>query len=282
MRIVVLGEDSFTAVVLESLLNEGHEIIHVFCPEYDNNFHAVLARICKFRGIPFDRVKNFNSKQFIDRLRRFQNTLDLIAICHFQKLISNAIIEIPKFGCLNLHPSLLPDYRGMAPQHWPIINGDKRTGVTVHFVDEGIDTGDIVVQEKIDISNNDYVSDVQMKMKKVYASIFVDAIEKLKEKQLHKVQKHIPGSYYGKLRLEDCQIHEDMDVEKAHNLIRGVSYPYFGARFGKYILWRAKIKDKRPNKRTEFEIKSGHEGILYLKKGTLLITRFGKEVNEKI
>jgi methionyl-tRNA formyltransferase len=101
---------------------------------------------------------------------------DLLISAHFQKIINKDIIAIPQLGCLNLHPSLLPFYRGMAPQHWPIINGERKTGITVHFIDEGVDTGNIVLQKEILIDDSMYVSDLQLIWTKEYQTIMCKAV----------------------------------------------------------------------------------------------------------
>jgi methionyl-tRNA formyltransferase len=238
MNLIVFGEDSFTSIVVESLLKKDHKILGVFCPFYNNKIHSRLETTCYNNNISFKRVTAINSDSFYEHLKEIQ--IDLIVICHFKKLISPKIIKLPKLGCINLHPSLLPYYRGMSPQHFPIINGESETGVTIHFVDEGIDTGDIILQKKININNQDYVSDLQNKMKTIYATIVVEAIEKLESNDnQYFVQKHLEGSYFGKLKISDCIINKHFTCQQAYNLIRAVSFPYFGARYNNLVIWKA-------------------------------------------
>ena len=240
MNLVVFGEDTFSSIVLESLISNGHNVLGVFCPYYENKIHARLELTCIKFDIPFERIADFNSDSFQSKIISFQ--IDFIIICHFKKLVSNKIIQIPSKGCINLHPSLLPKYRGMSPQHFPIINGELETGVTVHFVDEGIDTGDIIIQKNIIIDSDDYVSDLQNKMKLIYSSIVVEAIEKIENNSNDFItQKHLTGSYFGKLRKSDCKIDANFTCQEAYNLIRAVSFPYFGARFNDLIIWKAII-----------------------------------------
>lgn len=271
MKLIVFGEDSFTAIVLESMIRAGHEILSVFSPVYNNNIYKRLEFVCSKHKINFELIPDFKSADFLLKVQSLNP--DVICICHFQKLISNEIIKIPKFGCLNLHPSLLPEYRGMSPQHWPIINGESKTGVTVHFVDDGIDTGNIITQEEIEIGESEYVFELQGRFKKIYESIFVKALDNIKNVENHIVQKHLPGSYYGRLKLSECRITDGMDVLKALNLIRGVSFPYFGARYLNFILWKAEIYSTCDNHKVRFESKD-NIGYLYLKNGILRITKF--------
>lgn len=274
MRIILFGEDSFTAIVLQSLIDSKHEVVKVYCPLYDNKIHKRLQLVAEKNNIEFIQVNDVKSVEFIHELASLGP--DVIAICHFQKLIAKEIINIPKFGCLNLHPSLLPHYRGMAPQHWPIINGDLFTGITVHFIDEGVDTGNIIIQKRMEILPNEYVSDLQSRMKSVYSTVYVEALEKIADTSSHIEQKHLKGSYYGRLKVKDCIIDESFNINQAYNLIRGVSFPYYGARFGQYILWTAEIFNYDANDELGFLAYNEKEAILKLNDGTLKITRFNK------
>lgn len=243
MNIIFFGEDSFSAEVLERLILSEHNLLMVFTPMYNNNLHARLELICKKNKIEFLRVNNINSVKTQEEIRVLSP--DLIVVAHFEKVLQKNIIDIPKLGCINLHPSLLPNYRGLSPQHWPIIKGDEYTGITVHFINEGIDTGDIIIQKKIKIDKDDFVSDLQMKMKKEYGKIIVDAIEIIEKNNiLPIVQKSLTGSYYGRLTENDCKIDINGKALDAYNLIRGVSFPYMGAIYKKFKIWKAKLASK--------------------------------------
>lgn len=242
MRIVFFGEDSFSAVVLNSILDKNYCVLSVYSPFYENNQHARLNKVCIDNNIEFKRVNDVNSEIIESELKILSP--DIICICHFEKIVKKNILKIPKYGCINLHPSILPHYRGLAPQHWPIINGDEETGVTVHFVNEGIDTGDIIIQRKIKIKDDEYVSDLQKRMLGIYRTIMVEAIGQIWDNKKFKKQNHSIGSYFGRLKVDNCHIDLNDSVSKAYNLIRAVSYPYFGARLGDKIIWRAKIADK--------------------------------------
>ena len=246
MRIVFFGEDSFSAVVLESLILAKHKLVAVFCPYHKNNIHTRLKLVCERNEISFKRVPDINSEDVQNLLEHLN--LDLIVVCHFQKILKKNIIDIPKLGCVNLHPSLLPNYRGMAPQHWPIINGDNETGVTVHFINEGVDTGDIVLQKKIPIDLDTYVSDLQKNMLSVYRTIMKESIDLISKKDFFFIkQNHLVGSYYGRLKESHCIIDINKGYIEAYNLIRGISMPYYGAKFGDFRIWKASIAEKKMN-----------------------------------
>ena len=242
MRIVFFGEDAFSVIVLDSIIKSEHEVVAAYCPLYDNNIYKRLQSFCKRNVIHFERVSDFSNNNLIEKLKAFR--VDVMVVCHFQKILKKQLIELPKFGSINLHPSLLPLYRGMAPQHWPIINGDSETGITVHFIDEGVDTGDIIIQKKISIGQDDYVFDLQNRMKMIYATIVKDALMIIESQNgIYFKQSNVKGSYFGRLSKSNCIITENMSTQDAYNLIRGVSFPYFGARVENHIVWKAKIID---------------------------------------
>lgn len=282
MKIVFFGEDSFSVVVLESLISKNYEVLRVYSPFYENNIFARLQLICEKQKIEFVRVDDINS--IIIQNQIIKLSPDLIVVTHFEKVLKKNIIDIPKYGCINLHPSILPNYRGLSPQHWPIINGDQYTGITVHYINEGIDTGDIIVQRKIQICQDDYVSDLQMKMKKNYGEIIIEAINKIDTNKVMPInQNDNKGSYYGKLKENQCKIDVNGSVINAFNLIRGVSFPYIGASYKNYKIWRAKLASVEINKSKFFKFKENDiyfdadiGNYIKFKDGLLIIEKFNE------
>lgn len=237
LSIVFWGEDAFSNVVLESLIAANHQVKLVVTPWYDNLKYKKLEFTCLKHSIRFSRCTKINSEETYKLVKAVKP--DLCVITHFERLIKSPILELPRLGFINLHPSLLPWYRGMSPQHWPIIYGEKEAGVTVHYVDAGIDTGDIIVQERIPLGEGDYVSDLQKKWLLVYKYIVVEAINRILSGAEVTKQSHLPGSYFGRLTVEQCQIDLNDTVAKVYNLIRGISMPYHGAQLGDVIIWKA-------------------------------------------
>jgi methionyl-tRNA formyltransferase len=238
-NIVFWGEDSFSGIVLQSMIDNGLNIQLVVTPHYETLVYKKLENICKVHNLELLRVHDVNSVEVVKKISMIEP--DLCVIAHFERLIKKDLLKIPRFGFINLHPSLLPYYRGMAPQHWPIINGEKETGVTVHYVDEGTDTGNIIVQRKITLTNDMYVSDLQKKWIPIYHEIVVDAIKLICAGADTVVQSDLKGSYYGKLKENQCYIDISGSVARAFNMVRGLSLPYMGARFGNIIIYKAHI-----------------------------------------
>ena len=280
MRIIFFGEDSFSNVVLQSLIDVKHEILLVVTPFYENLIYKKLELTSRKHDIPFIRCKNINGNDFIELVK--SKKPDLIVSAHFEKLIKKELLSIPSKGCINLHPSLLPYYRGMAPQHWPLVNREDYTAVTVHFIDEGIDTGDIILQKKAELCDTMYVSDLQVKFLKIYKSIVRDAVTLIETGDfIAKKQSPLIGSYYKKLKRNECEILEDFDVQKAYAYVRAFSKPYYGAFFKDIIIWRAHILTEAASMEMRNNNMIGlhnlHDrNVLILKNGVLIIDKYEK------
>lgn len=247
LNIVFWGEDSFSDVVLKSLVRAGCQVRLVISPLYDNSIYKRLENTCRKFDIPFRRYPNVNSDEVLEQVKTVSP--DLCVIAHFEKIIKPPLLEIPRLGFINLHPSLLPDYRGLAPQHWPIINGESKTGVTVHYVDSGIDTGDIILQEHIEISQDMYVSDLQERWIGIYSHIVIDAIQRILNHSPVIPQPAKTGRYYGKLKEEQCRFKLTDNCGYVYNLIRGVSMPYHGAEINNILLWKVHYPDSATQNR---------------------------------
>jgi len=279
MRIVFFGEDSFSNAVLLSLINAKHEIVLVATPQYDNIIYKKLQMTSRKYSIPFVRSKNINESNFVELIRNVAP--ELIVSAHFEKLIKKELINIPSKGCINLHPSLLPNYRGMAPQHWPIVNREEFTAVTVHFINEGIDTGDIILQEKIYINESMYVSDLLSSFLVIYKFIVKDAVALIEIGKVEvKKQSHLKGSYYPKLKRLDCEILPEFDTHKAYAYIRAFSKPCFGAFYQSVIIWQAHFPTEKDHKAINSKQIGIHKidgmRVLILKDGALIIDKYEK------
>jgi methionyl-tRNA formyltransferase len=281
LKVAFFGEDSFSAIVLESLIPH-HDVCLVVTPYYENLVYKRLEAICKKYDISFLRARRINDEETYKFVKVHQP--DLCVITHFERLIKHPLLDVPRMGFINLHPAMLPDYRGMAPQHWPLINGETKTGVTVHYVDETADTGDIIIQEPILLSPNDYVTDLQKKWMKVYKHIMVEAIERISDPMFKpQKQSHLIGRYYNKLKESECLISDEMKPQDAYNLIRGVSMPYYGARYKDTIIWRAHLpNDIEINMLNQHNLNIGMNiiestgSVLQLKNGCLIIDKSQK------
>jgi methionyl-tRNA formyltransferase len=178
--------------------------------------------------------------------------LDFIIICGWRTLIDNKINNYLKFGLIAAHDSLLPKYRGFAPINWSIINGEKKSGVTLFYINSGeVDSGDIILQKEVDISPEDYAIDVYMKVIQATIDCFLsvfDIIDKMHELP-RMTQDESLATYTCKRMPEDGKINWNLDSYSIYNLIRAIAPPYPGAfcEFDckKYIIRKAKIGNKK-------------------------------------
>lgn len=243
MNLVLFGEDIFTATVLQSLVDAKFKVQLIVCPFYDNNNHNSIQRIAQINHIEFIREKDVNSDVVKEKITNIHP--DLIVSVHLRKILRKEIFSLAKHGAINMHPSLLPKYRGLSPQHQVLIHGESESGVTIHFIEEGIDTGDIVAQQKFEIKPTDYIADVQFKMLAIYKTLMVDALNLLQSDNFKAIkQSENDISYFGPLKKKDREININASKNEVFNLIRAVSMPYEGAFYGKYTIWTSDFIDK--------------------------------------
>lgn len=166
--------------------------------------------------------KNLKDQNFINKIKELNP--DLIVVVAF-KILPKEIWEIPKKGTINLHASLLPDYRGAAPINWAIINGEKKTGLSTFFIDEKVDTGEIILQKEIEIENQENFSSLYDRMKKIGADLLLQTVQLLENGNFKcKIQKNIGSKKLApKIFKEDCVINWNDKKENIVNFIRGLS-----------------------------------------------------------
>lgn len=267
MKIAVFGEDGFSGIVIDSLIERGHDVQIIITPFYDTSIYLNLERVAKNHDIPFLREKDVNSEMINICLKKLHP--ELIVTVHLRKILQKNIFSLAEKGAINVHPSLLPKYRGMSPQHQALIHGDREAGVTVHFIDEGVDTGNIIIQDTFPISEDDYIVDVQLKVMDVYKSIVVRSVE-LIENGLFKgyEQNHSDISYFGPIRRSDREIDLSKTTRDIYNLIRAVSMPYKGAFYKEFTIWTSYYPDAPSRERLKQEYSS--PGV-YLRSSDLII-----------
>ncbi len=243
-RFIFFGEDVFSLAVLESLVDCSLALqpIATVMLEPNSVSGRRLIEYCENRDIPLINTRSVRAEDFIAQFDKLD--YDLIVSAHFQRILPPRIFSRARFGALNLHPSLLPKYRGMSPQHWPIILGDAETGVTVHRIDDGVDTGRIIRQVRIPLEPEIYIHQLQTKFLSVYRTIMVEAVERLFFGESGEEQPTTDISYFHKIQNSDMEIKADMNVTRAYSLIRAFSFPYSGAKFENITILKAKLVDE--------------------------------------
>jgi methionyl-tRNA formyltransferase len=229
MRIIFFGTPSFAIPALNALLHAGEEVIAVVTqPDKRKGRDRLLSPpplkdVAVEKGIQVRQPINFKDTSFLDELNSLEP--DLIVVVAYGKILPPRILSLPVHGCINIHASLLPNYRGAAPIQWAIIKGEKRTGITTMLMDEGLDTGDILLQEDLDISPDDTADTLGQKLSETGASLLIKTIEKLKDGSLHPVPQTGTPSYAPPLRKKDGRINYTSAAEDIRNMVRGM-YPW--------------------------------------------------------
>lgn len=229
MKIVFMGTPDFAKESLEAVYNAGHEILAVV-----TNPDRPKGRGMKLVASPvkeFALEKNLkiyqpekvkNNVEFIEEIKRFKP--DVICVVAYGKILPKEILEISKFGCINVHGSLLPQYRGAAPIQWAVLNGDKTTGITTMYMDTGMDTGDMILKEKIEIGEDDTTGDVWEKLSKIGADLLVKTLKQIEEGTAPRIPQGTDFSMAPMLDKEMSKIDwESKDAKQIKNLVRGLN-----------------------------------------------------------
>ncbi len=168
-----------------------------------------------------------NNLKFIEEIKQINP--DLICVVAYGKILPKDFLEIPKMGCVNVHPSLLPKYRGAAPIQWAVLNGDKKTGVTTMYMNEKMDDGDIILQKEVEIDKNETTGELWDRLSTIGAELLVETVNQIKKGKASRTAQTDDYSIAPMIEKKDAKIDwENMDVFKIKNLVRGLN-PFLGA-----------------------------------------------------
>jgi|Deesub1362A_J573_1020465.scaffolds.fasta_scaffold00169_31 methionyl-tRNA formyltransferase len=232
MRLVFFGTPDFALPSLTALIEAGYSLVAVVTQpdRQKGRGRRVLPPPVKVEaqrhGLPVLQPLKAREEDFIRDLRRLGP--DLIIVVAYGQILPPDIIHMPRMGCINLHASLLPKYRGAAPINWAIINGERKTGVTTMLMDEGMDTGPVLLQKEIEIDKEDTAGTLSKRLASEGAELLITTIEGLKRGEIRPVPQSGETSYAPPLKKADGLIDWSMPATRLHNFIRGVT-PWPGA-----------------------------------------------------
>jgi methionyl-tRNA formyltransferase len=196
-------------------------------PEEKIWFRSV-AQLARQRGIPVHTSDSVNTPEWIARLREMKP--DIIFSFYYRNLICQEILDIPRLGAFNLHGSLLPKYRGRVPINWAVLNGEIRTGATLHYMVKRPDAGDIVDQEAVSIGPRDTAQDVFIKVTTAARLVLERSLDAIKQgRASRRPQDESQASYFGARKPDDGCIDWHANAQRIFNLIRALTHPYPGA-----------------------------------------------------
>lgn len=251
MRIVYMGTPDFAVGALEAIITAGHDVVAVVTqPDKEKGRGKSISmspvKECALKyNIPVLQPVKIRNEESVEELRKLD--ADLFVVAAFGQILSREILDMPKYGCVNIHASLLPAYRGAAPIQWAILDGLQETGVTIMQMNAGLDTGDILLQEKLTIAEDETGESLFDRLSVLGAEAIVKAIPLIEEGKLQPVKQDDSKSNYAKmLKKEMGLIDWNEDAEKIERYVRGLNswpsaYTYLD---GKQLkIWKAEVVD---------------------------------------
>lgn len=246
-----MGTPDFAQKSLQALYEANFEIIGVVTnidKPKGRGMKVIPTPVKKYseeKKLPvYQPVKIRNNEEFIEEIKKLNP--DLICVVAYGKILPKELLEIPKYGCINVHGSLLPKYRGAAPIQWAIINGEKETGITTIYMDVGMDTGDMILKEKVEIEENETTGMLWERLATIGANLLVKTVENIENGIIKREkQDDEKATYAPMLSKEIANIDwENKTAIEIKNLVRGLN-PIMGAytfwNGKKYKLWKVQV-----------------------------------------
>lgn len=234
MKIVFMGTPDFAKESLEAIYNAGHNIIAVV-----TNPDKPKGRGMKMIAFPvkefaiekklhvYQPLKVRKNTEFIEKIKNLNP--DVICVVAYGKILPKEILEIPRLGCINVHGSLLPKYRGAAPIQWAVINGEKQTGITTMYMDIGMDTGDMILKETVNIGEDETTGELWEKLSTLGGKLLVDTLKLIEEGKAPREKQSDDFTLAPMLSKEMAEIKwEEKSAQEIKNLVRGLN-PIMGA-----------------------------------------------------
>lgn len=246
LRIIFMGTPEFAVPSLKKLCEVYEVVCVVTQPDRPKGRGQKLLPppvkiFAEEKNIPVLQPLKVKTPEVVAELKKF--SADLIIVVAFGQILSQEILDLPRFGCINVHASLLPRYRGAAPIEWSLINGEKLTGVTTMQMDAGLDTGDMLLKAEVKISDEMILPELREKLQVAGAELLIKTLEKLQRGELQPIKQDDSLSNYAPMLKKDTgQIDWNKSAREIHNLVRGLYGGAYAFMNGQKIkIWRTKI-----------------------------------------
>ncbi|MGK0388593.1 MAG: methionyl-tRNA formyltransferase [Maribacter sp.] len=242
LRIVFMGTPDFAVSSLKILIEKGYNIVGVITATDKwggrGNKTLIESAVKKYavsQDLKVVQPKNLKAPEFVEELRSLKADLQVVVAFRMLPII---VWDMPRLGTMNLHGSLLPKYRGAAPINWAVINGEKETGVTTFFLKHKIDTGDVLMMEKMSIGEDENVGEVHDRMMALGAETILKSVQMAESGDYElSPQNNEAATKAPKIYTETCEINFNQSTDTLHNFIRGLSpYPAAWTKLGKLKL----------------------------------------------
>ena len=284
MNILFMGTPDFAKESLEAIYNAKYNIIGVVTnPDKPKGrgMKMLASPVKEFaleKNIPvFQPLKVRKNTEFIEEIKELKP--DVMCVVAYGKILPKEILDIPQFGCINVHGSLLPKYRGAAPIQWAVINGDKETGITTMYMDVGMDTGDMILKEKVSIGENETTGELWNRLSKIGGELLVKTLKLIEKGNAPRTKQGEDYTIAPMLDKEMSKIDwENKTAEQIKNLIRGLN-PIMGAYTfvnGKKLkIWKAQVVEENKILTSDNKIKNGDIILADAKQGLFFKAKDG-------
>ena len=224
MRIIVNGQQAYGKAVLEALLDRGEDVVGVYCaPDKEGRPTDPLKAFALEKGLPVFQPASFKSPEVWEQMRSLSPDLGVMA--YVTLLVPTEALDVPTHGTIQYHPSLLPLHKGPSSINWPIIFGESKTGLSIFWPDEGLDTGPILLQKEVEIGPDDTLGSIYFeKLFPMGVAAMLEAVDLVRDGKAPKLaQEPGAGTYEGWCRSADAEIDWSKPADQVYNLIRGTN-----------------------------------------------------------
>lgn len=228
MNVVYMGTPEFAVPPLQAIINANHTVTGVFTqPDKPKGRGYVLTpppvKECALaNNIPVFQPKSMKDGEALEILKKLNP--DVIVVVAFGKILPKEILDLPKYGCINVHASLLPKYRGAGPIQWCVLDGEEETGVTTMLMAEGLDTGDMLLKSSTKIGENETAGELHDRLSTMGANLIVETLSKLPNNEIiPEKQDDNLSNYAPMLTKELCKIDWSKSAQQIHNQVRGLN-----------------------------------------------------------
>ena len=238
MRIVFMGTPDFAVPCLRALIDDGNEIPAVFTqPDKPKGRGYAMTpppvKVCALEhDIPVFQPNTLRDGEALGIMSELEP--DMIVVVAYGKILPKEILELPRLGCVNVHASLLPEYRGAAPIQWAVLDGKKKTGVTAMLMDVGLDTGDMLMKAELEIGENETADELHDRLSELGAELIVRTVHSAQEGRLVREKQDDSRSTYASMLTKEMSVIDfRRPASEVHNKVRGLnSWPGASAVFG--------------------------------------------------
>lgn len=282
MNVIFMGTPDFAVPVLQGLIDSAEHTVTAVVTQPDKArgrsgklVYTPVKEAAVQNDIPVYTPEKVKEESFVKTLHKIP--CDVIVVVAFGQILSKEILDYPQYGCINVHASLLPRWRGAAPMQWAILSGDKKTGITTMQMDEGLDTGNMLLKKEVEITENETGESLHDKMAALGSPLLLETLKKAEEGKLNPIKQKDEESTYAKMLTKELgRINWDMEAVQIERYVRGLnSWPctYTGYQGKTLKIWSAQVSEKDSSEKPGTVIEVQKDGIVVQTgKGALKIT----------